>query len=198
MKINMTNATTYQRRSYSSSRHTAEAPKAGRAHPAQGAVEGLIEQFEGKYAVTAEFARDEASMSLFKRENSIVIGFICTLYDESGRCLSQGRGVSYVGYQGEKFIQRAILYARNASLIDCAMRASKLSTIFDTDDKEGTGHTEKNNYYLPDEQKPSEKQVNYLKNLIEALPSDEQNDLLTRLPQMTKYDVSQLINNLKN
>lgn len=195
----MNSTATYQRRTYSSSRPTARTEQSNRAHPAQGAVESLIEQFEGKYAVTAEFSRDEASMSLFKRENSIVIGFICTLYDDSGRCLSQGRGVSFVGYQGEKYIQRAILYARNASLIDCAMRASKLSTIFDTDDKEGTSnHSEKSNYYLPEEQKPSEKQLNYLKNLIEALPSDEQTDLLARLPQMTKYDVSQLINNLKS
>jgi hypothetical protein len=41
------------------------------------------------------------SMRLFKRDNSIVIGFICTLYDESGRCLSQGRGISFIGFQGE-------------------------------------------------------------------------------------------------
>ena len=45
--------------------------------------------------------------------------------------------------------------------------------------------------------KPSEKQVNYLKSLMEVLPGDEQSNLLSQLPQMNRYDVSQLINNLK-
>ncbi len=191
------NTTTYPRRTYSSSR--TEESNSYQPHPAQEAVTSIIKQYEGKYAVTAEFTRDEASMSLFKRENSIVIGFICTLYDQENKCLSQGRGVSYIAYPGEKYVQRAILYARNASLIDCAMRASKLATIFAGDDKEGDDHqTEKNNYFMPAEQKPSEKQVKYLKNLIESLPSDEQNELLVQLPQMSKFEVSQLINNLKD
>jgi hypothetical protein len=193
----MNNTTYPRRRSYSSSRPYShhEEPK---GHPATDAVGELLTQYEGKYSITAEFTKDEESMRLFKRDNSIVIGFICTLYDESGRCLSQGRGISFIGFQGEKFIQRAILYARNASLIDCAMRASKLSTVFSSDDKERGTDRETGNYYLPPDNKPSDKQISYLKNLIESLPADEQNELLTRLPQMSKSDVSELINNLRN
>lgn len=192
------NNTTYQRRrSYSSSRPYGyqDEPK---GHPATEAITELLTQYEGSYNIRAEFTKDEESMRLFKRENSIVIGFICTLYDETGRCLSQGRGISFIGYQGEKFVQRAILYARNASLIDCAMRASKLSTVFINDDKERGGNQDTGNYYLSPDNKPSEKQLNYLQSLIESLPSDEQNDLLARLPQMNKSDVSEIINNLKN
>jgi len=192
------NNTTYQRRrSYSSSRPYSyqDEPK---GHPATEAISELLTQYEGTHNIRAEFRKDEESMRLFKRENSIVIGFICTLYDETGRCLSQGRGISFIGYQGEKFVQRAILYARNASLIDCAMRASKLSTVFVNDDKEHGNREDNGNYYLPPDNKPSEKQLNYLQRLIEGLPSDEQNDLLARLPQMNKSDVSELINNLKH
>jgi hypothetical protein len=192
------NNSTYARRTYSSSRPAAQT-KTTPEHPAQSAVNGLIEQYEGKYEITAEFTQDHASMDLFKRESSVVIGFICTLYDANGKCLSQGRGLSFVGYQGDKYIQRGILYARNASLIDCAMRASKLSTIFVGDDKESDGQQrEGGNYYLPPDVKPSDKQIKYLTGLIENLPIDEMNDILSRLPQMNKFDVSQLINKLKD
>lgn len=165
-------------------------------HPAQEAVESQISAFEGRYNISAHFTRDTESMRLFGRTNRIVIGLICTLSDESGNCLAQGRGLSLMGYQGEKYIHKAILYARNASLIDATMRASKLTTIFESDEENPeVGHT--GGYRMPVENKPSDKQVNYLKSLMEELPSDEQNDLMSRLPQMSRYDVSQLINNLK-
>lgn len=193
------NNTSYQRRrTYSSSRPSYQvASDADNAHPAEATIHKLLSGYEGTYGIKAEFTKDEDSMRLFKRDKSIVIGFICTLYDENGRCLSQGRGLSFISFQGEKYIQRAILYARNASLIDCVMRASKLSTVFSGDDKEEGSRGGDGNYYLPPDNQPSEKQISYLKNLIETLPAEEQNDLLTRLPQMNKYDVSQLINNLK-
>lgn len=178
-----------QRRTY----HSAEQPQ----HPAQEAVEAVIRQFEGDYELRATFTRDEASMRLFNRPNSIVVGYICRLYDAQNRCLSEGRGVSIVSYQTGRYIDKAILYARNASLIDCVSRASKLSMVFASDGEGGGEYTGNNHTSTPVEQQPSEKQVKYLKNLIEALPPDEQSDLLTRLPQMSRYDVSQLINTLK-
>lgn len=168
-----------------------------RQHPAQDAVESQILPFEGSQRLTANFTRDVDSMRLFSRINRIVVGFVCTLSDENGNCLAQGRGLSVLGYQGDKYIQKAILYARNAALIDATMRASKLTTIFATDE-EGASMTRQGvGYQTPEESKPSEKQVSYLKSLMEDLPSDEQNDLMSRLPQMNRYDVSQLINNLK-
>jgi hypothetical protein len=167
-------------------------------HPAQRAVEAQIRQYEGEYTVTCHFEMDKASMSLFRRGNKIVVAFICTLKDEeTGMCLSQGRGLSFISYDGSRYINKAILYARNASLIDCTMRASRLSTIFPSDElEEGTtvnGEPKKAVVV----NKPSDKQVNYLKSLMEVLPGDEQSNLLSQLPQMNRYDVSQLINNLK-
>lgn len=166
-------------------------------HPAQEAIEAQIRQFEGEYKVTACFAMDEASMKLFRRENKIVVAFICTLRDENEACLMQGRGLSFISYDGARYVQKAILYARNASLIDCVMRASRLSTIFPSDEYEDGVSASGESREAIVVNKPSEKQVNYLKSLMEVLPSTEQNDLLTQLPQMSRYDVSQLINNLK-
>lgn len=168
-----------------------------RQHPAQDVIESQFSPFEGIYKLTASFTRDTDSMRLFGRTNRIVVGFVCTLSDEAGNCLAQGRGLSVLGYQGDKYIQKAILYARNASLIDATMRASKLTTIFATDEEDAGVTRQGVGYPTPEENKPSLKQVNYLKSLMEDLPSDEQNDLMTRLPQMNRYDVSQLINNLK-
>jgi hypothetical protein len=77
------------------------------------------------------------------------------------------------------------------------MRASRLSTIFPSDElEEGTTATGETKEAIV-VNKPSDKQVNYLKSLMESLPGDEQNNLLSQLPQMNRYDVSQLINNLK-
>jgi|GEM_PF-6890205 len=166
-------------------------------HPAQEAIEAHIRQFEGAYNVTAHFEMDRDSMRLFRRGNKIVVAFICTLKGENEICLSQGRGLSFISYDGDRYVQKAILYARNASLIDCAMRASRLSTIFPSDElEEGNTATGAQRQSVV-VNKPSEKQVNYLKSLMETLPSSEQNNLLTQLPQMNRYDVSQLINNLK-
>ena len=167
-------------------------------HPAQKAIEAQIRQYEGEYKVTCHFEMDKASMGLFRRGNKIVVAFICTLKDEeTGMYLSQGRGLSFISYDGSRYINKAILYARNASLIDCTMRASRLSTIFPSDElEEGTtANGEPKEAVVVN--KPSDKQVNYLKSLIEVLPGDEQNNLLSQLPQMNRYDVSQLINNLK-
>jgi hypothetical protein len=188
------NTTTYPRRTYSSS-HTQES-HSNHSHPAQEAVESVISQFEGDYGLKATFTRDTASMALFKRQNSVVVAYTCRLFDSQGRCLSEGRGLSFVSYQTGRYVQKAILYARNASLIDCVARASRLSTVFATDDNESAVASSPKGS-IPAEQQPSEKQVKYLKNLIETLPSDEQNELLIQLPQMSKFEVSQLINNLK-
>lgn len=166
-------------------------------HPAQSAVEGQISPFERSHKLTAHFTRDVDSMRLFGRGNKVVVAFICTLNDEFGNCISRGSGVSFISYQGDRQIERAILYARNSALIDCAMKASKLSTIFTSDEEGSVEQVSSKEYKVPTENKPSDKQVNYLKSLMETLPSDEQNDLMTRLPQMNRYDVSQLINNLK-
>ncbi len=165
-------------------------------HPAQSAIEGQISPFEGDYKLTAHFTRDVDSMRLFGRKNKVVVAFICTLSDELGNYISQGRGLAFISYDGERQIERAILYARNSSLIDCAMKASKLSTIFPSDEDGGVKSTT-SNQPVPVVNKPSDKQVNYLKSLMETLPTNEQNDLMTQLPQMSRYDVSQLINNLK-
>lgn len=76
--------------------------------------------------------------------------------------------------------------------------ALRTYTIIENDDEEAEeASVNPGGYHIPIENKPSEKQVNYLKSLAEALPSNEQSDLMTRLPQMTRYDVSQLISNLK-
>lgn len=187
------NRTTYPERTQRRTFHSVSQPQ----HPAQEAIESVISQYEGDYHLKAQFTKDNASMTLFKRPNSIVVGYICRLYDAQGRCLSEGRGLSFVSYQTGRYVQKAILYARNASLIDCVSRASKLSTVFATDEEEGSPQGFDATNSTPIDQQPSEKQVKYLKNLIEVLPSEEQNELLTRLPQMSKYDVSQLINTLK-
>lgn len=193
------NNTTYPRRTYSSSRPVTRDNRPQPGHPAQSSVDAMVTQFEGTHSITAVFTKDQATIDLFRRENNIVIGFICSLYDENGRCISQGRGLSFINYQGERYIARAILYARNASLIDCSMRGSKMSTLFDGDDKEHEiERSEPGNYYTPPENKPSEKQIKFLRGLVESLPTDEMNDILSRLPQMNKYDVSQLINKLKD
>lgn len=187
------NRTTYPQRTQRRTFHSASQPQ----HPAQEAIESVVRQYEGEYQLKAQFTIDTASMTLFKRSNSVVVGYICRLYDSQGRCLSEGRGLSFVSYQTGRYVQKAVLYARNASLIDCVSRASKLSTVFATDDEEEGAHGFETPVSAPIDQQPSEKQVKYLKNLIEVLPSEEQNELLTRLPQMSKYDVSQLINTLK-
>jgi hypothetical protein len=188
------NNTTYARRP--TQRRTYHTPTQAQ-HPAQEAVESVIRQYEGEFQLRAQFIKDDASMTVFRRPNSVVVGYICRLFDSENRCLSEGRGVSIISFQTGRYINKAILYARNASLIDCVSRASKLSTVFASDEEDGSEISQNSYASNPPEQQPSEKQVKYLTSLIETLPSDEQTDLLTRLPQMSRYDVSQLINTLK-
>lgn len=191
----MTNATMNAQYTATATKRPVRTP----AHPAQEAVNSIIKQYEGKYPLTAQFVLDEESMALFKRSNSVVVAFICSIFDENEKCISRGRGLSFASYENGGHIQRQILYARNASMIDSVARASRLSTIFAGDDKEnGEYASSPRSHAITQQNKPSEKQVRYLRSLIETLPGDEQTELLTQLPTMNRYDVSQLINKLKD
>lgn len=196
--------TTYRGRTaspYQTKIQPAQTPQRQKAHPAQTAVGTQIAQFVGKHEVTIHFTRDEETTQLFMRENRIVIAYICSFFDKNGRCLSQGRGLSFINYQGERYVSRAILYARNSSLVDCTVRGSKMSTLFDSDEGHmsvQTQNSDDGNYYNPPEEIPSEKQIKYFRNLIEVLSSDEQDKWMSKLPQMNRHDMCEAINSLKS
>lgn len=166
----------------------------------------------GIYNITAKIEEDIQTLSLFKHVPGL-IAFICTL-KEGDQIIGEGRG-SAVLNKMNRFVDRGVRYAFNASLIDAMVRSTKtLDAIYlkTTQRKEVFTPTEENEEpdiegrdrpaFYGDDDLPkfaSEKQKNFLKKLVNQKCKDstkkEYEDKLES-PYLSSFQCSSLIKTL--
>lgn len=165
-------------------------------HPAREEINKNL----GVYKLTATITEDKETLNTFRHINGLT-AFLCTITKDD-TVIGLGRGMSVLG-KNSRFVERAVRFACNASLIDAIVRSTKMLDVLATNDgpdkevnailNEAYGEKERVEGMI------SEKQRGYLVQLIHTKITDpnEQGELSTRLDGMTKLEASQLIAELK-
>lgn len=168
-----------------------------------------IEKNTGTFNLTVDVKEDKETISLFKHVPNL-ISFITTLKNENDEVVGIGRGSAVIN-RLNKFVERTVRYAYNASLIDAMVRSTKiLDALYITPSNQ-------ENTEVPDEadlegrDKPAfygeedmpkiatEKQRAFLNRLIDEKCDDStKEEYLGQLnsPYLSKFDCSKLINSL--
>jgi hypothetical protein len=81
-----------------------------------------IEKSTGIFTITAEIKEDIETVNLFKHIPNL-IAFLCTL-KIGGQIIGEGRGASVLT-KINKYIEKSVNFAWNASLIDAVVRSTK-------------------------------------------------------------------------
>lgn len=172
-------------------------------------IQEEIEKNTGTFTITVDVKEDKETISLFKHIPHL-ISFITTLKNENNEIVGIGRGSAILN-RLNKFVERTVRYAYNASLIDAMVRSTKiLDALYITP-------SNKENTEVPDEadlegrDKPAfygnedmpkvatEKQREFLSRLIDEKCDDStKEEYLGQLnsPYLSKFDCSELINSL--
>ena len=181
-------------------------------HPARREVLRNV----GKYELTAEFIEDSQTLSLFRHIPGL-IAYICTLSNtKTGSVLGQGRGTAVLS-KINRYVDRSVAVARNASLIDSVIRATKAmedlnlgaddqgSDAIPNDDASeakvsytGMELPESFNEKTSNQKMISAKQKEYLRGLIAKIKDDFQRERwLSGLDNLTSSQASDAIQSLK-
>lgn len=182
-------------------------------HPVRQEIQGSL----GEFKLTATFEEDTQTLALFKHVPGL-IAFICTLTNtKNGSILGQGRGTTVLS-KINRYIDRSVAIARNASLIDAVVRATKAMEALnlDTDEQKGettptidTAESKAANYTgleLPESfnEKPvaqgiTAKQKEYLKKLVATnIKSELERDRwLSELHNLSSQEASRAIQQFK-
>lgn len=180
-------------------------------HPARQEVLKNV----GKYELTAEFTEDGPTLSLFKHIPGL-IAYICTLSNtKTGSILGQGRGTAVLS-KINRYVDRSVAVARNASLIDSVVRATKAMEALnlgandqgdDATPIDGTSEAKASytGIELPESfnEKPTQrmistKQKEYLRGLVAKIKDEFQRDrFLSELDNLTSAEASQAIQQFK-
>ena len=150
-------------------------------------IRAAIEQCLGTHTITAVIEEDMQTITTMGVDG--LVSFLCTL-SENGRILSQGRG-SVVMSPTNRFIQKAVACAFNASVADAALRASRVLDMI----RDKTGTVEETNETEP----ATEKQREHLQQLIrvKVTDGDERRRWEAQLGELTKDAASAAIQSLK-
>ncbi len=150
-------------------------------HPVREHIDACL----GHHTLTAVVEEDMQTLAAMKHVEGLV-AFLCTLVKD-GKVIAQGRGSSVLG-PNSKFIQRAIGSAFNSALADAAIRATKVLDTF-------RGKTAAD----VEDEPATEKQRDYLRQLIHTNVEDEEEreQLEAQIPEMTKSEASQAIENFR-
>jgi hypothetical protein len=159
----------------------------------------------GVYNLTATVEEDTETLSTFRHVPGL-IAFICTL-KKGNDVIGIGRGTATLNRMS-KYVDRAVCYAFNASLIDAMVRSTKtLDAIYlnSTSQREtysSNQNTQSEEPVLEKENSPkyaSEKQRNFLKKLVSTKCKDQTKmDYEHKLesPYLSSFECSALIKNL--
>lgn len=149
-------------------------------------IRAAIEQCLGTHTITAVIEEDMQTITTMGVDG--LVSFLCTL-SENGRILSQGRG-SVVMSPTNRFIQKAIACAFNASVADAALRASRVLDMI----RDKTGTVEETNESEP----ATAKQLEYLRQLIQVNIGDahERSRRMSQIDGFTKDQASAAIQEL--
>ncbi len=171
--------------------------KRERMDPIQEEVTKNISNF----SLTVITEQDFETMALFKN----IEGFVAfkTTLKKGNQLLSVGYG-SAVLNRLNKFIERTVLFAKNASLIDAMVRSTKILdalAIMPINQKEEDLEGRDKPAFYGDEDLPqvaTEKQLNFAKKLIANCDEDEKEQYLEQIssPYFSKFQCSELIQKL--
>lgn len=161
-------------------------------------VRKLIQKNVGAMNFTATIEEDGQTLALFKHIHGLV-AFVCTLKRDN-EILAQGRGAAVLN-RVNRYVERTVYTAANASLIDAVVRATKVLDTLRLD----TGSTIADNA-VAETYKPvdgggniTEKQKNYLLELIDAnvTDEDERNQWEGRVGGLSREEASEAIQSFK-
>ncbi len=157
----------------------------------------------GNFNLTVTTEQDLETMALFKN----IAGFVAfkTTLKKGNQLLSIGYG-SAVLNRLNKFVERTVLFAKNASLIDAMVRSTKILDALsimpnqkDTEDRDLEGR-DSPAFFGEDDmpQAATEKQLNFAKKLIENCDEDKKEQYMEQIssPYFSKFQCSQLIQKL--
>jgi hypothetical protein len=164
------------------------------SHP----VRKLIEKNLGTITFTAEITEDKQTINLLKNNIPGIIGFLCTLKKDN-IVISEGRGESVINPEN-KYISKNITFAKNASIIDSIVRASKVLDILplDTNSQPNSGIKLDEQFQVKEVKNSddgiTEKQLNYLRTLIKTnLAENKRRELESKIIKYSRDEASELI-----
>lgn len=169
----------------------------------------------GIYNLTATVEEDKETLSIFKHVPGL-IAFICTL-KKGDNVIGIGRGTATLNRMS-KYVDRAVCYAFNASLIDAMVRSTKtLDAIYLNSTPQRETYTPKIDV-TPDEEEQdlegrdrqayftnednlkyaSDKQRNFLKKLVSKCKDSNKKEYEEKLqsPYLSSFEASTIIKNL--
>jgi hypothetical protein len=152
----------------------------------------LIQKHTGTYELKAVVEEDLQTLTAMKHPG--LISFLCTLL-KGDRVIAQGRGHSILS-PNNRYLQRAVSYAFNSSLADAAYRATRVLDTFRNPEETDEASLEEA-YKIKqsvDSVPATERQQDYLKQLIQENVQDEEREqLLAQLGEMSKEEASEMI-----
>ena len=174
-------------------------PYKTRVDPIQEEISKNISSF----SLTVTTEQDLETMALFKN----IAGFVAfkTTLKKGNQLLSIGYG-SAVLNRLNKFVERTVLFAKNASLIDAMVRSTKILDALsimpnqkDSEERDLEGRDSP--AFFGEEDMPqyaSQKQRNFLTKLVENCDDSEKEEYLDALasPYLSKFQCSELIQKL--
>ncbi len=152
---------------------------------------------------TAEFAEDTQTLQAFKNIPGVV-GFICTLRKDGkdGPILGFGRGMTVIN-KLNRYLEKTVSFAANASLIDSVVRATKMLDALHIDfTKQNTAaettvtpveqetYGQRENEFVP----ITPRQRGYLLKLLENIGADDSE--INSVDEMSKSDAAGRISKL--
>lgn len=154
---------------------------------------------EGVFNFTAEVKQDKSTLALFKHINGLV-AFICTL-KRDGEVIGEGRGAAVLN-QMNKFVERTVRYAFNASLIDAVVRSVKsLDTLHIISQAKDKPVPIENLYEagVKSNEPITAKQKQYLQELLNTsnIENEEKEKWENSLDDFSKVEASNAINKFK-
>jgi hypothetical protein len=155
----------------------------------------------GTYSFTATFSLDNQTLEQFKHVPGL-ISFLCVLRRGS-EVIGEGRGVGKLS-SVNKYIERTLVYSRNASFLDAVTRSIKMFDTFPIVNqmKDGNSVTEEDKQISIIENitpisgtKISEKQRTYLIGLVEkrVIDKEERHRWQNKINNFSKNQASQAI-----
>ncbi len=174
---------------YPPAREIASEPKSVSAHP----IKSEIAKNLGTFSFNATFEEDQEAIAAFRNEG--LIAYKCILKTADGqRTLGIGHGINVLSAEN-RYLSKSVKWAHSGAFIAAVTNAVKFPTLDGVPISDfGVGNSEIASAFMA-----TDKQKNYLKELIMSLPEEEgREELLSNLDSLSKEDASELIGQLKN
>lgn len=157
-------------------------------HPGRTAIQKCI----GRFDLTAIVEEDDRTLATMKHVDGL-ISFLCTLVKD-GQVIAQGSGSALLS-PSQRYVERAVRSAFFSSVADAALKATKVLGTFHA----SAGEDVEDMYVSSEFEPATEKQKNYLRELIHVNIDDEdvRENTLASLEEISKTEASRMIDSYK-